>query len=124
MNDKPLRQFSETHIDERLPDLRGLRFRDALFHDCRIGRVAGAVFERCAMAGSSVEVDDPRDLLGVTATLDCFTFRGLRLSSVALDALIFLLTMTVGNDATRKKLESCIDPRRLQLFRTMFPNLE
>lgn len=119
-----LRAYSETHIGESLPDLTGRRFYGALLADCKLGRVAGAVFKDCVLAGSELQASDVRDFLGVTLTLDCFTFEGLRLSPEALDGILFLLTMTQGNDATREKIAAAIDPERLKLYRRLFPQTE
>jgi len=118
------RQFSETHQGEALGDVRGRRFDNALLADCEIARIAGATFKNCVMDGSSIQADDIRDILGVTVTLDCFTFVGLRLSPVTLDAFLYLLVQTTGNDTTRAKVEAAIDPQRLRLFRKLFPQVE
>jgi len=118
------RKFSEVHQDAPLGDVRNRPFRNALLSDCVLTRIAGATFENCVMAGSSVQADDIRDILGATVTLDCFTFEGLRLSPTTLDAFLYLLVQTVGNDTTRAKLEAAIDPQRLRLFRKLFPQTE
>ena len=124
MSASRLRAYSETHISEAMPDLSGRRFYGALLADCRIGKAAGAVFKDCVLAGTEFAVEDVRDFLGLTVTLDCFTFEDVKLSPVALDAILFLLTMTKGNDAARERIRQTMDPERLKLFRRLFPRTE
>lgn len=119
-----LRNYTETHMGETLPDVRGRRFVNALLSDCTFRKVAGAQFINSVLAGSKLDADDIRDFLGTTMTLDCFTFENLELSPPAFDAILFLLTMTRANDASRAKLEQVIDPHRLRLFRRLFPDTE
>lgn len=116
-----LRDYAATHFKEALPDVSGCHFQNELFSECTFGRVRGAEFKNCVLAGSNFEADDIRDILGVTLTLDCFTFENMEPSALALDAILFLLTMTRGNGAARQKIEAAIDPERLEKFRRLFP---
>jgi len=118
------RNYSEVHQGETLLDLRWRRFAGALFADCTFRDVSGAVFQDCVLHGSRLDTEDIREMLGVTLSLDCFTFDGLHLSPTALDGFLYLLTMTAGNDETRAKVEAAIDPARLKLFRRIFANTE
>jgi len=119
-----LRKYAATHFNEELSGLFGRRFSNELFSGCTFGSVRGAEFAHCVMHDCVLEAEDMRDILGVTLTLDCHTFGGVRFSPTALDAILFLLTTTKGNDATRQKIEAAIDPERLEKFRRLFPRTE
>jgi len=119
-----IRHYSEVHEGETLPDLRGRRFSNALFSDCRLRNVAKARFIDCVFQNSKLEAADIRELLGVAVTLDCHTFQGTELSDVTLDAILYLLTLGKGNDAKRSAIEELIGPRRVAEFRRMFPGAE
>lgn len=119
-----LRNFFQKHIGEHFKSVRGQRFVNALFRDCVFEDVADAQFINCVMDGSEIAVDDVRKAVGVTCTINCFTFEGLKLSPVMFDAFLFNLTLTRGNDEARKRLEGIIDPKRLRMFRIAFPHIE
>lgn len=119
-----MRAYKAVYQGATFEDVRGRRFDNALLSDCVLRRIAGATFCNCVLAGSTVDADDIRDILGATVTLDCFTFEGLRLSPTTLDAFLYLLTLTTGNDTTRGRLEAAIEPQRLRLFQKLFPSTE
>ncbi len=124
MNRASLREYSEVHQGAALPNVEGRRFFNALLSGCVFRRVTDAQFVRSVLHGSKLDASDIRDFLGVTMTLDCFTFEGLQLSPEAFDAILFLLTMTKGNDAARARVEACMDHHRLKLYRRLFPQTE
>jgi len=105
-------------------DVSGRRFYNELFSGCTFTRVAGASFIRCDMRGSHVAAEDVRDVLGVVFTADCFTFSGLRMSPTSLDGMLYLLTLTEGNDETRGRLRELIGSERLALFDLIFDRIE
>jgi hypothetical protein len=53
-----------------------------------------------------------KDALGLTLTLNCNSFKGVRLSELTMDLLLALLTMTVGNDQKRKQIVEVIGAAR------------
>ena len=106
-----------------LHDMTGRRFLKELFHACRFEKLAGVVFERCCLMGSSWKPRRAEDMLGVTVTMDCFTFEGLEMNELAFDAFLYMLVMTRGNDAKRDMVRRLIDPRHLRYFEKAFPQV-
>jgi len=47
---------------------------------------------------------EPRDVMGVTVSMDCFTFLNLELSPEVLDMFLLLLCKTSGNTQKRKDI--------------------
>lgn len=64
------------------------------------------------------------DMLGVTLTLDCFTFDGFHWNELAMDAMLYLLSMTAGNDERRAILRRMVRPESLIDFEKLFLKLE
>lgn len=118
------RRFSEIHEDEDLPDIRGRGFVRALFSKCRFKNMRKSHLVGCTMDQCTVETDDPRDILDVTLTLNCHTFRNLRLSPAAFDALLYVATMSAPDEETREKARAALDPERRKLFDRIFPTME
>lgn len=119
-----LRQYSETHFDKNLGDVSGRRFINALLSRCKFTKVKDAQFLHCVMEGSEIACTDLHDLLGASITLSCFSFEGLKLSPETLDAILFLLTISDGNEETRERIRQIIDPQRLRLLERAFPQIE
>jgi len=90
------------------PIVAGKRFVKALFYGCKLRNVRGTVFQNCCMRGSALEPQRVEEMLGLTVTLDCFTFDGVLLNSLAFDSILNLLAMTKGNDEKREMLKRMI----------------
>lgn len=103
----PSGPWTERHVYER-PLTQGKRFLRALFFGCVLKRLRGTTFEHCSLQGSSMEPDRLEDILGVTMTLDCFSWQYVSLNSLAFDAMLFLLSITKGNDSKREVLKRLI----------------
>ena len=115
-----MKREREAHYNEEFGDVRGQVFNNQLLHRCHITGMSNATFKKCNLRNSHIDIKSLTDILGVTMTLDCFTFNELRLSPEVLDALIFLLTTTAENDEKRAALRSMIDPKRLRLLERQF----
>ena len=115
-----MRHWRETHHREDLGDLSGRRIENALLADCRITGLAGARIANCDLRGTEIDIQDLRKLLGVTVTLDCFTFDGLKPSEFVVDAMTYLLSTCDIADSKRQQLRSTIDSSRLQHFDRAF----
>ena len=100
------------------------RFQRELFANCRARSVKGATFEHCGFIECGFHPEHIIDTLGVTVTLDCFTFDGLYLNELAMDAMLYLLTLTKGNDEKRAALHRLIAPARAADFDGLFKRME
>jgi hypothetical protein len=116
--------FQATLHGQNLGNVTGRRFVKTDLSNCIIGPSRGAQFIHCYMEGARFVGPDIRDILGLTATLNCKTFQGLELPAVALDGLLKLFSIGKGNDERRQQMRSIIDPHRLRVFDRVFPDLE
>lgn len=120
----PRTNFSEVHVGERLPDVRGRKFNDAVFRDCTFTKTAGAMFRNCVMDSSKIDAKDIREVIGTTLTLDCFFFENFEFSPEVFDSILYLLTTGKGNDEKRAALRGLVDAQRLKLFERIFGTTE
>jgi hypothetical protein len=97
------RQYSETHIDEDCSHLRG-RFVNALFFGCTFSRCDGLDLNNCVLEHSKLTATEPQDILGVSLTLNCHTFKNLELTPDAFDLLMLLVCKMKGNTDKRKAI--------------------
>lgn len=104
--------------------MAGRKFENELFSGCRFTRLARAQFIHCDLRESEIAVRDIRDMLGVTATLDCFTFEGVKLSEVAVDGLLFLLTLAAIPQEKKDAIRALIPSARLEFFDRIFERIE
>jgi hypothetical protein len=116
--------WRESHHDEDLSEIRGRRFSRTLFATCRFEDMRGAHFEHCCFIYSKIQPRSLSDILGVTLTLDCFTFDTLEFNELGLDAILYLLTMTKGNDEKREIIKRLISPDNATDFAKLFAKLE
>lgn len=114
------RDWSRTYYREDLGNVSGRSFANALISECRIEKLSRARFENCDLRGTEIAASSLDDLLGVTLTLDCFTFKGLRMSSFSFKSMLYLMTMTEGNDEERADLRRVIGPALCARFDRQF----
>lgn len=106
------------------PLVQGRRFLRAMFFNCVLKRLRGATFEHCSLQGSSIEPDRLEDLLGCTITLDCFSWRYVSLNCLCFDAMLYLLSITKGNDEKRAILKRIISEENREHLEKNFEELE
>jgi hypothetical protein len=116
--------WRNSRIEENLGDISGRRFVRENLHGSRITVMRGAVLEHCNMAEVQIEPKRLSDLLGVTMTIDCFSFEDLRMNELAMDAMLYLLAKTKGNDEKREVLKSLISAKNKHDFDLLFDRLE
>ena len=121
-DERPL--WRAEHRDLNVKSVRGRRFQRELFVNCTIQEVRGAVFEHCAMVGSKLDPQSLTDILGFTATLDCLMFEGWEWNELAMDAMLYLLSLTKGNDERRDVLRRMVRPESMGDFDKLFSKLE
>lgn len=119
----PSGPWTEQHVDES-PIVQGKRFLRAMFFGCKFTRLRGTTMEHCSLQGSTIEPSKLEDLLGFTITLDCFSWKYLTLNSLAFDAMLFLLSITKGNDEKRAILKRMISPENKDHLEDSFERLE
>jgi hypothetical protein len=118
------RRFSAVYENTDFPSLRGRGFVRALFSDCTFHDIRKVHFVNCTMENCRIETEDPRDLLEATITINCHTFRNLKLSPAAFDALLFVISMAAPDEDMRTRSRTALDPSRLKLYERIFPELE
>jgi hypothetical protein len=96
-----LRAFKTKHIDEDFPEVPPPT-NGAEYYDCTFHKLGGATLANCSLSGCKFAMTDPRDILGLTVTMDCFTFENLEVTEEVFDALLLLICKTKGN--TKKRL--------------------
>jgi hypothetical protein len=119
-----MRTYLYDYSNRNLGDVTGRRFVRADLSNSLIGPCRGAHFVQCYMNGARFTSPDVRDILTVTATLNCEVWGGVELPPAALDGLLKLFSITKGNDATREKIRAAIDPERLRVYDMIFADLE
>lgn len=119
----PTGPWTEQFLYSR-PIVQGKRYLRALFFECILKRLRGTTMEHCSLQGSSIEPDRLEDLLGFTITLDCFSWQYLTLNSLAFDAMLYLLSITKGNDEKRAILKRIISEENREHLEKNFEELE
>lgn len=112
------------HHGENLPDLEGMRFSRELFANCVLKRVKSTIFEHCSLQFSHMQPESLDDILGVTMTLDCFSFEDVEWNELSFDAILYLLTLTRGNDEKRAILRRMVSDKQLEAFDRVFKKVE
>ena len=119
-----LRNWRAVRHNQDLGDVSGRRFVNELISGCKVSRVAGAIFLGCDLRGTEVAIDDIRDLVGVSLTLDCFSFHFLKLSPVATDGLLYLISLADIPQDKKDAIRALIPSSRLEEFETAFRTVE
>lgn len=119
----PTGPWTEKYLHQS-PVVQGKRFLRALFFGCKLTRLRGTTMEHCSLQGSTIEPSRLEDLLGFTITLDCFSWQYMTLNSLAFDAMLFLLSITKGNDEKRAMLKRIISPENRDHLEDSFEHLE
>lgn len=96
-----LRAFKEKFIDRVFTEVPPPK-NNAEFYDCEFQKLGGATLANSSLSGCKFTMTDPRDIIGLTVTMDCFTFENLELSPEVFDMLLLLICKTKGN--TEKRL--------------------
>lgn len=108
----PRGPWTEQHVGEDLR-MQGRHFKNALLQRCRFERMRSAVLDHCCLSESKIEPRRVVDLLGLTVTLDCLSWRDVELNPLAFDMMMYLLAIGRGNDEKRHKLISMIEPAHM-----------
>lgn len=117
------RTFSEINIDKDCRDTIG--FHDnALFFNCKFNNIKGLTLKNCDLNQSSFEVEDIKDALGFTVTLDCFSFNGVKLSPELFDLYLLLLCQTQGNELKIEAVKKIIGKRKAEKMLKLLRRIE
>lgn len=123
-NNTYARRFSETHISEDCRAFFSKEIENGLFFDCDFANIAKSTIKNCDLNGSRIKPESIKDMLGVTMTLDCHTFKDVELNELALDCLLTLLAKTKGNDLKRAKIIDIIGDRKYKAISKVMGDLE
>lgn len=118
-----LRKFSEIHIDEDCSQLGG-EHNNALFHNCKFHKLNGLSLVDCDLYKSEFTTESIRDALRFAVTLNCHSFRGVKLSPLIFDLILMLLTMSEGNDEKRRQLIEVIGQSRYDALNRVLERVE
>lgn len=100
-------QWTGRYINQRL-NLSGRRFVKTLFFGCKLDNLRGATLESCCLTNSEIAPKKMDDVAGITVTLNCFSWKDVTLNELAFDLMIWLLSLTKGNDEKRAVLKRII----------------
>ncbi|CAK0752179.1 hypothetical protein CCP3SC15_1830002 [Gammaproteobacteria bacterium] len=117
-----LREFSEIHIEQGEP-VHPKEYENALFFDSVFDDLRGLTLKDCDLNRSRFVTADVEKALGFTLTLNCHSFGGVEYSPLLFDLLLYLLTITKGNDAKRHELKKLLGPRWAALNR-LLPSID
>lgn len=118
------RRYARVFEGLRNVDVSDMAFVRVLFRDCTFRKLRGAHIVNCTFERCTLDTDDPREILGVTTTLNCRTFEGLKFSPAAMDAVLHLVAMGCSDAEQREKILAVIDPHRLKLYGKIWHKLE
>jgi hypothetical protein len=113
----------EEHIYEAL-DLGGRRLARSLLYGCKLENLRGTLLAHCCLAESQIAPRTIEDMVGFTVTLDCFSWKDVQLNELALDLMLYLLTLGKGNDEKRAMLKRMIRPEHLLELESDFERLQ
>lgn len=101
---KPLREYSEVHIDQDRSDLTGCH-ENALFWNCKFRDLRGLTLKNCVLTKSEFTTDKLQEALGFTFTVgDCMSFKDVKYSELLFDLLLVMMIQTKGNTDKRRQL--------------------
>lgn len=118
-----LRQFKELHIDEDCSQLSGHK-ENCLFFGCTLDKLNGLTLKNCVLNKSTFVTSSIKDALGLTITLDCFSFSGVTYSPLLFDLFLFLLSSSSGNDERRKQIEDILGEVKMKALRKVLRGIE
>ena len=118
----PERKWTAQHEHEIISQ-PGRRFNREFFYACEFRNLRGSMLHQCSGVNCKLDPASPEDLFGATVTLDCYTFEGLELNELAFDSLLYLLSITTGNDRKRQQVLSLIEGTRRAEFESLFQKI-
>ena len=74
------------------------------YYDCTFHKLNGVMLKNATLRGSKFAMTKPEDIIGLTITMDCFTFDSLELSEEVFDMMLLLICKTKGNTAKRLRI--------------------
>jgi len=106
--------YSHQVFTEVPPDADG-----AIFYDCTFHKLSGAMLKNCTLHSSTFAMTKPEDIIGLTVTMDCNSFKEVELSPEVFDLLLLLLCRSKGNNKKRMAIiENVVGhDRAVQLLR-------
>lgn len=110
------RRYASVHVNEDCRELSGTH-KDEKFFNCVFDKLNGLSLIGCDLNQSKFKTASIKDALGFSVTLDCHTFKGAELSPLLMQLLLVLLTLTQGNDRTRKQLVEVVGKDRYNAMR-------
>lgn len=116
--------FRADHWNLNVKSVRGQHFRRERFVNCTMQEVRGAMFERCLLVSTKLEPQSLTDILGVTVTFDCEQFAGWEWNELAMDSMLYLMSITKGNDERRIIFRNLVRPESMADFDRLFSKLE
>jgi hypothetical protein len=114
------RIFKEKHVAEtfdRVPEPK----KNVEFYGCTFKDLAGATLQNCSLSGCKFVMTKPEEIIGLTVTMDCFSFSNVELSPEVFDLLLLLICKSKGNTEKRKAIIEKIvgHDRAIELLREL-----
>ena len=118
------RQFSEISISADCRLFSGIEKVNALLYDCEFEKLDNCSLINCDLNNSKINPKTLKDLLNLTLTLNCHSFKNVELNELAFDSLLMLLCLTKGNDLKKQKLIEIIGNKKFEAYKKIFGDLE
>lgn len=118
-----LRKFDEVHIEEDCSNITGHK-ENCLFFGCTFDKLAGLTLKGCDLNKSIFNTSRIRDAMGLTISLDCFSFKSVSYSPLLMDLMLFLLTTTSGNDDRREQIASILGEEKMKTLTRVLRSIE
>src|SRR5574343_302204 len=118
------RQFSEINISADCLNFSDVYKENGLFFDCIFEDLNNASLVRCDLNKSKIKPRTLKDILNVTVTLNCHTFKGVELNELCFDSILTLLCLTEGNELKKQKLISIIGEKKFAAYKKIIGDIE
>ncbi len=91
------------------------------FYNCTFKNLANATLTNCSLSGCKFDMTKPEEIIGLSVTMDCFSFSNLELSPEVFDLLLLLICKTKGNNEKRLAIIETIvgHDRAIELLREL-----
>ena len=114
------RVFKEIHNREVFEEAPSSK-NNVEFYNCTFKKLANATLTNCSLSGCKFDMTKPEDIIGLSLTMDCFTFSNLELTPEVFDLLLLLICKTKGNTEKRLAIIENIvgHDKSVELLRTL-----
>lgn len=110
-----LHKFENTAIDKDCSNLTGV-YNNSLFYGCKFNKLNDLQLVKCNLNGSKFDTSSIKDAINFTLTLNCGSFKNVEYSPLLFDLLLYLITISKGNDEKRAKIKEVLGESRYKVL--------